>query len=88
MLNCRQVTRLVSQSMDARLSWPQRLAVRFNLLYCVWCRRYAKQIRFLRKAAGALAGAPDQTGDTKLSPEAKEQIRQKLAQAARENGTQ
>ncbi len=72
--------------MDARLSWPQRLAVRFHLLYCVWCRRYTRQIRFLRKAAGALAGAPDQTGETKLSPEGKEQIRQRLAQAIRENG--
>lgn len=76
MLNCRQVTRLVSQSMDARLLWHQRLAVRFHLLYCVWCRRYAAHIQFLRKAARGLVlkdvSAP------KLSTEAKERMLKRL----------
>jgi len=79
MLNCRQVTRLVSQSMDARLPWHQRLAVRFHLLYCVWCRRYATHIQFLRKAARGLVlkdgSAP------KLSEEAKERMQERLEAA-------
>ena len=28
MLNCREATRLISQSMDAKLPWPRRLAMR------------------------------------------------------------
>jgi hypothetical protein len=59
MLNCRQVTRLVSQSMDEQLPWYRRLAVRVHLLYCVWCRRYASQVLFLRKAARELAPQPN-----------------------------
>jgi hypothetical protein len=79
MLNCRHVTRLVSQSMDAKLPWHQRIAVRIHLLYCVWCRRYAVQIQFLRQAAKemALAANPAPT----LSAEAKEQMRQRLHEA-------
>ena len=84
MLNCRQVTRLVSQAMDTKLSWRERLVVRIHLLYCVWCRRYAAHVQFLRRAAAKLAGATSDAGAAKLSEEAKEQIRQKLVQAMKE----
>jgi hypothetical protein len=81
MLNCRQVTRLVSQSMDARLPWHQRLAIRFHLLYCVWCRRYATQIQFLRKATKGLALRATEASTPKLTGEAKEQMRKRLEEA-------
>ncbi len=78
MLNCRQVTRLVSQSMDARLPWHQRLAVRLHLLYCVWCRRYTAQIRFLRQAARTLADDENGVPTRKLSEQARQQIQARL----------
>jgi hypothetical protein len=80
MLNCRQVTRLVSQSMDARLRWHQRLAVRFHLIYCVWCRRYAAHIHLLRKGARGLAPEAE-VSPPKLSEEAKGKIQKRLAEA-------
>jgi hypothetical protein len=70
--------------MDTKLPWYQRLAVRFHLLYCVWCRRYTHQVQFLRKAASKVAGETDEVGPAKLSDEAKEHIRQKLAEAMNE----
>jgi hypothetical protein len=81
MLNCRHVTRLVSQSMDAKLPWYQRVAVRIHLLYCVWCRRYAGQIQFLRRAAKEVAAGTTMGATAKLSVEAKEQMRQRLKEA-------
>ena len=84
MLTCREVTRLVSRSMQAKLSWPQRLRMRIHLLYCVWCRRYATQIQFLRKATGELANETDDSPKAKLSPEAKHQIRARLQEALKE----
>ena len=81
MLNCRQVTRLVSQSMDAKLPWYRSLAVRFHLLYCVWCRRYASQVQFLRKAANGLAMETQNASASTLSPDAKEQMRKRLEEA-------
>lgn len=83
MLNCRQVTRLVSQSMDTRLAWYQRLGVRIHLLYCVWCRRYAAQLRFLRKAVKSLAADSTKAPALQLSGEAKEQMRGRLEEALR-----
>jgi hypothetical protein len=64
--------------MDARLPWHQRLAVRFHFLYCVWCRRYAAQLKFLRQAAKGLAAESADASAPKLSAEAKEQMRQCL----------
>jgi hypothetical protein len=67
--------------MDTRLPWHQRLAVRIHLLYCVWCRRYTRQIQFLSTAAKGLAtGANDGSAPT-LSEQAKAQMRQRLEEA-------
>ena len=76
--NCRDAARLQSEAMDARLSVTKRLGLALHLLICKWCRRYGKQIRFLRDAAHDhpenLTNAVPQT----LSPEARERIRQRL----------
>jgi hypothetical protein len=83
MLNCRQVTRLVSQAMDAKLPWHLRLGMRVHLLYCVWCRRYAAHLRFLRKAAKELAPSAGTAPSHRLSAEAKAQLRTRLQEALR-----
>jgi hypothetical protein len=67
--------------MDAKLPWHQRLGVRFHLLYCVWCRRYAAQIQFLRRATSDLAVEAIGPSAPKLSGEAKEQMRKRLQEA-------
>lgn len=84
MLNCRQVTRLVSQSMDTTLPWYQRLAIRIHLLYCVWCRRYTAQIRFLHQATKAWATEAADLSAPKLSSEAKETMRKRLKEALKQ----
>jgi hypothetical protein len=55
--------------------------VRFHLLYCVWCRRYASQVQFLRKAAKGLAVETQNASASKLSSDAKEQMRKRLEEA-------
>ncbi len=85
MLNCRQVTRLISQSMDARLRWYQRLGMRLHLLYCVWCRRYAEQIRFLRHASRELGPGVEALPSHTLSSGAREKIRTRLREALKED---
>lgn len=82
LINCRQATRLISQRMDAKLPWHRRLAVRIHLLYCLWCRRYAVQVRTLRAATQQLdPEAP--ISSQRLSAEAKTQMRARLQEAAR-----
>jgi hypothetical protein len=75
---CREASRLQSEALDRKLSVPQRFGLSLHLLVCKWCRRYGKQIRFLREAAQEhpenLADAVPQT----LSAEARERIKQRL----------
>ncbi len=85
MLNCRQVARLVSQSMDTKLRWHQRLGIRIHLLYCVWCRRYAAQLQFLRKASRQLGEESIDAATQKLPSEAKARIRERMQQALRDS---
>lgn len=56
MLSCKDTSEMVSRSMDERLSWRQRLALRLHLAMCSGCRRFAGQTSFLRKAARRYPG--------------------------------
>jgi len=83
MLNCRQATRLISQSLDAKLPWHRRLQMKVHLLYCVWCRRYAAQLKFLRKATRELPPEALDAAPQKLSSEEKEQMNSRLQESVK-----
>ena len=76
--NCRDASRLQSEALDNELTPLRRFGLRLHLILCKWCRRYGKQIRFLRRAAHEhpeqLSGATPHT----LSPEARERIKRSL----------
>jgi hypothetical protein len=55
MRSCREISALVSQSLDRDLSLRERLAVRLHLLLCSHCANFKKQMLFMRKAAGRYA---------------------------------
>ncbi len=49
MLTCREVTKLVSESMESRLSWRKRVGMRIHFMMCVSCSRYRQQIILIRE---------------------------------------
>ena len=49
-LDCEQSSRIVSESLDRHLAWSERWAVRHHYIGCWSCRRFRKQIQFLREA--------------------------------------
>ena len=53
MLRCREISKLVSESMERELSWRQRWQVWTHLMMCRLCAGFARQLRFLRHAARA-----------------------------------
>jgi hypothetical protein len=55
MRSCREISELVSQSLDRDLSLRERLAVRLHLMLCSRCAKFKKQMLFMRKAAGRYA---------------------------------
>ena len=77
-LSCRQVSRLQSDALDRKLSFPQRLGLRLHLVLCNWCRRYGKQVRFLRDAAHEHPENMVEPLPYKMSDEARERIKQRL----------
>ena len=78
MLSCKDVTRLLSESMDRSLPLGKRIGVRLHLLICKFCARYERQFLLIRETAGRLAATVEAQGgpfgDT-LSEEARERIR-------------
>ena len=50
-LNCKEVSRLVSSGELETAGSVKRLRARFHLLICRECRRYAEQIRIIGTAA-------------------------------------
>jgi len=76
--SCKQATRLQSDALDRKLPFPQRFGLQLHLLLCKWCRRYGKQIRFLRDAAHEHTDELADPVPQKLSAEARERIKQKL----------
>ena len=49
-LTCKEASRLLSQSMDGKLTVAQRSAVRLHLSVCEVCTRFGAQLNALRSA--------------------------------------
>ena len=49
-LSCKEATRLLSQSMDQKLTLAQRAALRVHLSACEACTRFGAQLQHLRAA--------------------------------------
>ena len=50
MLTCKEVSRLVSQGLDRRLGFGERVRLRIHLAICDGCANFKKQTVFLREA--------------------------------------
>lgn len=79
--NCAEMSRLASRSLDRPLGLGTRARMRLHHLICVWCQRYAAQVRFLHQAAAQCeerGGAPPGAG---LSAEARRRLLERLRKA-------
>jgi hypothetical protein len=75
---CKKATRLLSEAMDRRLSFFEKFGLRLHLFLCKWCRRYGEQLKFLRSAARECQEHESRQEPQRLSPEARERIKQRL----------
>jgi hypothetical protein len=50
MLNCKEVSRLVSRKQDGSLPLGDRLEMWFHMLWCDACRQFERQTTLLREA--------------------------------------
>ncbi|MFZ2727210.1 MAG: zf-HC2 domain-containing protein [Methylococcaceae bacterium] len=52
MKSCKEITELLSESMERSLTWRESWAIKLHFFMCRSCPVFQKQILFLRKAAG------------------------------------
>ncbi len=81
MMSCKEVSRLVSESLDRKLSIWQRMQVMVHLMMCGMCARFRKQTLFLHAAAKRYFGIMDEGAgvlNDQLTTEAHERIKQSL----------
>ena len=50
MLSCKEVSRLLSQGEDRRLTWLERTKLQLHLRVCTACTRFARQRAVMREA--------------------------------------
>jgi hypothetical protein len=50
MLDCKEVSRLISSGQDQRLPGPERARMRLHFVMCATCRNVDEQMGFLRRA--------------------------------------
>jgi anti-sigma factor RsiW len=74
--DCKDITALLSQSLDRRLSARERIETKLHLYSCQACSRYISQIQFVRDAFRELENETD-AGKSKavLSDEARDRIK-------------
>jgi|CXWL01.1.fsa_nt_gi hypothetical protein len=81
MLSCKEVSRLVSESLDRKLSLWQRMQLWMHLMMCGMCSRFRKQTLLLHAAAKRYLGIVEELeSDSRdqLGTDARERIKQSL----------
>lgn len=80
-VSCQEATRLMSLSMERRLSVRETIDLKMHLYLCVFCVRFLKQIKGLRQTLRCYRFKLPQTltpSKPRLSEAAKIQIKQSL----------
>lgn len=86
MLDCKQASHLLSQSMERRLSIRQRCLLRLHLMMCDACTQFFRQLGFLRKAIAELGRRVENDGRLVLSNQARERIAQAVESRVQDLG--
>jgi hypothetical protein len=76
MLNCKQASQIISQSLDNPLSWSDRTKLKFHLFICDACTRFNQQLRLIRNAIERMKVNTENDASIQLSLDAKARINQ------------
>lgn len=72
--SCKEMVRLISDSMEKQPSIRLRIKMALHYLICKWCRRYKKQLFFIRKMLKLHPGKIEEDVSIVLSPEARKRL--------------
>jgi hypothetical protein len=81
-LPCEGIARLASESLDRDLDLMERIALRSHIVYCKACRRYRRQLEYLRRAMRKLSGDLE-AGVPESAPRLPDDARERIKRALR-----
>src|SRR5258705_11865835 len=80
---CKHTVKVISESMERRLSLRERITVRLHLWICLWCVWYLEHLQLMRDTIRSKAAQEPNLESSSLPPlsaEARERIKLSLSQ--------
>jgi hypothetical protein len=74
LLNCKQASQIISQSLDNPLIWSDRMKLKFHLFICNACTRFNQQLRLIKNAIERIKIETENDFSIQLSLDAKARI--------------
>jgi hypothetical protein len=78
---CKEMVKIITASMDSKLSLRERLMMKLHLLACDPCVNFLKQIKFIRTALRQSDERLDEAQHISLSDSARDRIKDALNSA-------
>ena len=76
---CREIVKIITASLDGKVSWKERVLMKIHLLSCDPCVSFLKQLKFLRLAIDHHSHHPETTSEQpQLTGDARDRIKQSL----------
>ncbi len=79
LFNCRDISHLVSRSMDEDLPLHRRAGIKFHLMMCRYCARYARQLGIVRQTIQSITSSSSESAVTPMSVKRKDALKEMLS---------
>ena len=74
MLDCKQTSQLISQSLDRPLTMRERFALHLHLLFCKYCKQFSQHLQTLRVAMKTMVNSIETDHSIEMPSGAKKRI--------------
>ena len=78
MLDCKQTSQLISQSLDRSLTLRERLSLKLHLLICKYCKQFSQHMQTIRVALKQMISSIESNDSIEMPSEAKSRILQSI----------
>ena len=74
MLDCKQTSQLISQSLDRSLTLRERFALRLHLFVCKYCKQFSQHLQTIRVALKQMTSSIESNNSIEMPSAAKKRI--------------
>lgn len=77
-MKCKQASVLISQSLERKLNWREKLSIKFHVMICVACRMFKSHLEVMSRVLKKQVRDVEVNQSVKLSNEARGRIEQAI----------